>query len=52
MDEDSTRHTGIFFRLWHRSVVTSFDQEHGSSDGGASLLKAADRPLGLSERRI
>ena len=44
--------TLLFFRLWRRSVVASFDQEHGSSDGGASLLKAADRPLGLSERRI
>src|ERR1039458_3857396 len=38
-----------FFRLWCRSVVASFDQKHGSSDGGASLLKAADRPLGRAE---
>jgi hypothetical protein len=31
-------------------VVVRFDQEHSSSDGGALLLKAADRRLGLIDR--
>ena len=30
--------------------MARFDQHHGSSDGGAVLLKAADRRLGLTER--
>jgi hypothetical protein len=29
-------------------VVAQFDQSHGSSDGGAVLLKAADRRVGLT----
>jgi hypothetical protein len=31
-------------------MVARFDEEHSSSDGGAVLLKAADRKLGLIER--
>jgi hypothetical protein len=30
-----------------RPLLATFDQPHASSDGGAILLKAADRPLGL-----
>jgi hypothetical protein len=38
--------------LGSRPVVAKFDQRHGSSDGGAILLKAADRRLGLTEGLI
>jgi hypothetical protein len=31
-------------------VVAQFDEEHGSSDGGAVLLRAIDQRLGLTER--
>lgn len=35
--------------LFSKPVVAKFDQHNGSSDGGALLLKAADRRLGLTE---
>jgi hypothetical protein len=38
----------LFPELFDHPVVARFDQEHGSSDGGAVLLKAADRRLGLT----
>ncbi len=38
----------IFPELFSRPVVAKFDQHHGSSDGGAVLLKAADKRLGLT----
>jgi Transposase DDE domain group 1 len=38
----------LFPELFDRPVVTKFDQRQGSSDGGAILLKAADRRLGLT----
>jgi hypothetical protein len=37
----------LFPDLFDKPVVARFDQEHSSSDGGALLLKAADRRLGL-----
>jgi hypothetical protein len=37
----------LFPDLFDKPVVAKFDQEHASSDGGALLLKAADRRLGL-----
>jgi hypothetical protein len=37
----------LFPDLLDKPVVAQFDQEHASSDGGALLLKAADRRLGL-----
>jgi hypothetical protein len=37
----------LFPDLLDKPVVAQFDQEHSSSDGGALLLKAADRRLGL-----
>jgi hypothetical protein len=37
----------LFPDLLDKAVVAQFDQEHASSDGGALLLKAADRRLGL-----
>jgi hypothetical protein len=39
----------LFPDLSQKSVVARFDQQQGSSDGGAVLLKAADRRLRLSE---
>ena len=40
----------MFPDLLDKPVVAQFDQEHASSDGGALLLKAADRRLGLIDR--
>jgi hypothetical protein len=37
----------LFPDLFHKAVLATFDQPHASSDGGALLLKAADRRLGL-----
>jgi hypothetical protein len=39
--------TVLFPDLFDRALVATFDQAHASSDGGAILLKAADRSLGL-----
>jgi hypothetical protein len=52
MDDDSTRQTVLFSDLFSRPVVAEFDQQHGSSDGGAILLQACDRRLGLTEALI
>ena len=49
MADDSTTQCWLFEDLAKRQVVVRFDQERGSSDGGAVLLGAADRRLGLSE---
>ena len=42
----------LIFRFQQKSqpVVAAFDMAHASSDGGAVLLKAIDRRLGLTER--
>jgi len=40
----------LFPELFGRLLVARFDQQHGSSDGGAVLLKAADAGLRLTER--
>src|SRR5258708_22117182 len=41
------------FWIWRaRPVIAKFDQEHASSDGGAILLQACDRRLGLTEAMI
>ena len=48
MDDDSTRRSVLFSDLLDKSVVIKFDQQHASSDGGAILLQACDRQLGLS----
>jgi hypothetical protein len=42
----------VFSDLSGRPVLASFDQEHASSDGGAILLQACDRRLGLTEALI
>ena len=49
MADDSTTQCWLFDDLAKRQVVVRFDQERSSSDGGAVLLGAADRRLGLSE---
>jgi hypothetical protein len=40
-------HSVLFPDLFDKPLVVRFDQAHASSDGGAVLLKAADRGLGL-----
>lgn len=49
MGDDNTTQCWLFSDLSDRRVVVRFDQERGSSDGGAVLLGAADGRLGLSE---
>jgi hypothetical protein len=50
VSEDSTPQTVLFPELLRRPVVVQFDQRHGSSDGGAILLKACDERLRLTEK--
>jgi hypothetical protein len=52
MDDDSTRQSVLFSDLAGKPVVAKFDQEHASSDGGAILLQACDRRLGLTDALI
>ena len=47
MTEPTITQTVLFADLADRAVVATFDQPHASSDGGAILLTAADRQLGL-----
>ena len=47
MSEDSTTQCLLFPGIFRKPVVARFDQREGSSDGGALLLKAADRGYGL-----
>lgn len=48
MNESKVPHTVLFADLFDKPVVAIFDQRHASSDGGAVLLKAADRRLGVT----
>jgi len=50
MVADVTRQSVLFPDLFNKRLVAKFDQEHGSSDGGAVLLAACDRRLQLTER--
>ena len=50
MIEDSTRQSVLFPGLFSKPLVAHFDERHGSSDGGAILLKACDATLDLSRR--
>ena len=52
MNDDSTRQSVLFLDLAGKPVVAKFDQEHASSDGGAILLQACDRRVGLTEALI
>lgn len=47
MSEHTTTQCVLFPGICKRPVVAKFDQSQGSSDGGAVLLKAADRGIGL-----
>ena len=47
MIDDSTTQCLLFPGIFSKPVVAQFDQRQGSSDGGAILLKAADRRYGL-----
>ena len=44
---DDTTQAFLFPELFDRPLIARFDRPHASSDGGAILLKAADRRLGL-----
>jgi hypothetical protein len=50
MADATTTQCVLFRELFDRPLVARFDQEHGSSDGGAVLLKAADAGLHLTAR--
>ena len=52
MDDDSTGQSVLFSDLSGKPVIAKFYQEHASSDGGAVLLQACDRRLGLTEALI
>ncbi len=50
MSDATTTQCVLFPGLFDRPLVARFDQERGSSDGGAVLLKAADAGLRLTAR--
>ena len=47
MNDPTVPQTVLFPDLADRPLVVTFDQPHASSDGGALLLKAVDRTLGV-----
>jgi len=47
VSETYTRQSVLFPDLFRKPLIATFDQQHASSDGGAIMLKAADRRLGL-----
>ena len=49
MSKSTTTECLLFPDLFGKPVSARFDLHNGSSDGGALLLKAADRRLGLIE---
>lgn len=49
MKDDTIPQTVLFPDLFDKPLVATFDQQHASSDGGAILLKAAERQYGLIE---
>jgi len=48
LTEHTTTDCLLFPDIFDRPVVAKFDQQQGSSDGGAVLLKAANQRLGLT----
>lgn len=50
MNDDTIAQTVLFPDLVAKPLVATFDQAHASSDGGAMLLRAADRRLQLTAR--
>ena len=49
MSDDNTTQCLLFPEIFSKPLVARFDQQQSSSDGGAFLLKAADRRYGLTE---
>ena len=49
MTTDTVPQTVLFPDLLDKPLVATFDQPHASSDGGAVLLKAAERQYGVIE---
>ena len=49
MNPETVPQTVLFPDLFTKPLVATFDQQHASSDGGAVLLKAAERQYGLIE---
>src|SRR5271167_90293 len=47
VSDDTTTQCLLFPNIFSKPVVARFDQRQGSSDGGAVLLKAAERQYGL-----
>jgi hypothetical protein len=47
LSSDTIPQTVLFPDLFDKPLVATFDQPHASSDGGAVLLNAAERPYGL-----
>jgi len=47
VSQDSTTECLLFAEIFSKPVVVQFDQRQGSSDGGALLLKSAERGYGL-----
>jgi len=47
VSDNSTTECLLFAEIFSKPVVVQFDQRQGSSDGGAILLKAAERGYGL-----
>ena len=47
MNDSTITQTVLFPDVADRPLIATFDQPHASSDGGAVLLKAADRRFGL-----
>ena len=52
MAQDTTTQCWLFPEEFGKRLVVRFDDEQGSCDGGAVLLKIADRRLGLSESLV
>ncbi len=48
MSNHITKQCVFFKELTKKALVSRFDQEQASSDGGAALLKVCDEPVGLS----
>ena len=49
---DATRQRALFEEVFEKSVVVEFSGEQRSSDGGAVLLGAVDRRIGLTSQLI
>ena len=50
LTNSTTQQSVTFPDLFGKPLVAKFDEPHASSDGGAVLLRAADKTLGLTRR--